>query len=68
VTLRAKRDTYHQAVLHFCAQALIVPVANMPELRRRLHVSFAYTEILGAWTYDHYDVAPMARRTKRVTR
>ena len=46
----------HKAMLHFASQALIVPIENMPELRKRLHVSFAYTEILGDWTYDHYDV------------
>ena len=57
----------HKAVLHFASQALIVPVANMPELKQRLQVWFAYTEVLGTMTYDHYDVAPLARR-KRQTR
>jgi hypothetical protein len=52
----------HKAVLHFSSQALIVPIANLPELKQRLQVWFAYTEVLGTMMYDHYDVAPLARR------
>lgn len=50
----------HLAVLHTYTPlrplALCVPVANLPELQKRLHMSLAYTETLGDCTYDHYDV------------
>lgn len=51
----------HEAVIHAKDIAIIVPIANMPELRKRLRLSFAYTEILGVATYDHYDCWGVAR-------
>ena len=45
-----------KAVLHVKNQAIVVPVSNIPELRKRLHMSFVYTEVLWDTTYDHYDV------------
>ena len=59
--------TEHKAVLHtICGNpdrdiALIVPVSNVPELKRRLWMVLAYTEVIGNWTYDHYDVSGMRR-------
>ena len=48
----------HKAILHFKSQAIIVPLGSLPELRKRLYVAFAYLEVLGDVTYDHYDVSP----------
>lgn len=55
----------HKAVLHFGNQALIVPIENVPTLEDKLSFWFAYTETLGTFTYDHYDVAPKCKRRIR---
>jgi hypothetical protein len=51
----------HRAVLHYGARAMIVPTANVPELRKQMQLSIAYTEVLGNTAYDHYDVWSVLR-------
>ena len=59
----------HKVVLHvsrpFRHYSIGTPVENLPALREKLYLSFAYTEILGDHTYDHYDVEGVKRGRKR---
>lgn len=58
----------HKAVLHVVSArdgyGCIVPAENMPQLRQRLYLSLAYTEVVGGYTYDHYDVWGVRRGSK----
>ena len=62
-TLDTTSEHTHFAMLHFREQAILAPIANIPELEHRLYMSIAYTEELGGVTYDHYDVWGIRKHT-----
>lgn len=45
-----------KAVLHVRNRVISVPMSQMPELRKRLHLTYSHAEVIGALSIDHYRV------------